>query len=218
MIPGLEADFSSLYLRRSDFLSFDRLPGFSKGKHTIPDRKSSSAAIWAKSLLEEELREEMKEVYNRSKRELGLRHGQIKKHLFEGGASVECKIFSFWIGADQDPADPGMAKIVRQINVFVPLADLPLNFDMVFPKSMEEIVLPLKGAPVFDELVPIFEEIVDRRGGSLTDDEEKGEVEYLSRDGSIRIFVKLHAKELVLRPRSQKSCLALLKDAQENLG
>lgn len=182
----------------------------------MPDRVGTSASVWAKSLLEEELRAEMKEVYNRSKSQLGFRHGQVKKSLFDGGGAVECPIFSFSISSGQDSEDPSLAKIVRQVNVAVPLAALPENFDGVFPKTMEEIVIPLRGSPSFDSLVPFFEEIVDRRGGSLTDDDENGEIEYTAKDGSIRLFVKLKAGELVLRPRSQKGCLALLKDAQEN--
>jgi hypothetical protein len=215
--PILEVKFRDLFLRRIDLVSFSKLTGFVKGKHSLPDKVNTSASFWAKSLLEEELREEMKEVYRLGKAELGLRHNQIKKNLFEGGGAVDCKYFSFSISSDQDSKDPTMAKIVRQVSIGVSLSELPNAFDKVFPKFLEEIVIPLNGNLGFHDLVPLFEDISDRRGGSVRDDEESGTIEYQSPDGSISFLLKLKEKEMILRPRSQKNCLALLKEAQENL-
>jgi len=216
MIEGLEANFNGLYLRRTDHRPFYRLPGFTRGKHTVPDRASASAAAWARALLETELRDEMKIVYGRAKSELKLRHGQVKKILVEGGGSVVAKDFSFSINADQDE-DPALARIVRQVHVFVPLESLSANFDAVFPKTLDEIVLPLLSLPDFDTLVPVFEAIADTRGGKVSDDEEAGEVEYTAPDGT-RLFVDLTARELVMRTKVAKSCLSLLRDARETLG
>ena len=158
----------------------------------------------------------MKIVYGRAKTELGLRHGQVKKILVEGGGSVVAKNFSFSINADQDE-DPALARIVRQIHVFVPLESLSANFDAVFPKTLDEIVLPLLSLPDFDTLVPVFETIADSRGGRVSDDEEEGTVEYTAPDGTL-LYVDVASRELVMRTKVAKSCLALLRDARETLG
>ncbi len=217
MNPFLGANFQNIFLRRIDLIPFSKLAGFIKGKHSLPDKVNTSASFWAKSLMEEDLRGEIQEIYQLGKSELGLRHSQIKKQSFEGGGGIDCRYFSFSISSDQDSHDPTMVKIVRQVNLGVSISELPLGFDKVFPKFLEEIVVPLKGKLVFSELVLLFEDMMDRRGGKVRDEEESGTIEYFSPDGAITLIIKIKDRELILKPRSQKSCLALLKEAQENL-
>jgi len=217
VIPGLMANFHGLFLRRVDHTSFAGLPGFQKGKHFEPEKFSSNADLWAKSLLEDQAKDEWKKVIDNCKRALGLRHSQVHRHFSEGCASVETSLFSFLIETGQDRRDPTRAFHSRRLKMKVGRRDLPASLDEIFPVSPHEIVVPIQLAPAFSELMDAFEDIRDLRGGELTDDEESGRLEYIFPKGKAILTVDILALELVLRSRLLKGPISLLEAAEENL-
>jgi hypothetical protein len=206
---------SKIHFRKLSFTPFARLPGFSKGRgHYVPEKASPSAVEWAKSLLDDNAQEELQLIYQRSKDILGLRHRQVRKSVEKGGGAVETDFFRYTFSISQSEADPAEVKTSREVTLLRPLEELPSALDLVFPDAMEEIVAPLDVAD-FDELVEHFEDLKDKWGGKLTDNETKGRICY-SND-FLTVDINTMDGELVIRPASATGCLPLLRIAEEHL-
>lgn len=210
LLPNFTINLTDLVLRKTDHIPFQKLPGFTRGRHFVPDKANSRALAWAQSLLREELGEELQLVYQNSKDELGLRHGQVKKEVGEGGGSVETPFFLFTIRVEQDETDFERVTIFREIQPRGPTAELPPRFDLVFPQTPDEVVLSVDGALSFDDLVEKFEAMRAQRGGRLRDDSETGQIRYTTQDGNVEMLVETKKSEMVIHSRSHLGALALL--------
>lgn len=199
--------------RKISYTPFARLPGFSKSRgHFVPERPSSAALDFARTLLDPNVQEELQLVYQRSKDVLALRHRQVKKNAEKSGGNVETEFFRYSFFLTQDEADPSQVKTVREVALLKGREELPAGLDLVFPDAMEEIVFEFEN-PGFDELVEHFEEVRDKWGGRLKDDETKGIIDYVTDVLALEADTKTN--EMVIRPVGATGCLPLLEIAQE---
>jgi hypothetical protein len=206
---------TNLRFRKLSFTPFARLPGFSKARgHYVPEKASPAAIDWAKSLLDENTQEELQLIYQRVKDILGLRRRQVAKSVEKGGGSIETEFFRYTLSISQSESDPEEVKVSREITLLKPLNELPPTLDLIFPDSPEEIVTNLE-VPDFDELVEQFEDLKEKWGGKLTENDVTGRIEYQG-DGFM-LEVDTKAAELVIRPAAATGCLALLKIAEDHL-
>jgi len=188
----LKPDFKSAYFRRQKAEPFNWLPGFTKSIHTVPDRHSDSANGWAQRLLAERVAEELQTVYENAKTILGLKSRELSKQGDTGAGTVDADMFRFSIETGQSSADPGEAFVLREYHLRVPYADLPENFDDIFPESANEFVLPLIGTNgKFRELVDSLEDVADDIDAKVTDNQTSGTIEVrLDDDTQISIDTK----------------------------
>jgi hypothetical protein len=205
----------NLLFRKLSFTPFARLPGFSKARgHFVPEKASPAALEWAKFLLEENIQEELQLIYQRSKDILGLRRREVKKGVEKGGGSVETEFFRYTLALSQSDSDPAEVKTSREVVLLRRLDELPPALDLIFPDAAEEIVAKIE-VPDFDDLVEHFEDLKDKWGGKLAENDVTGKIEYSAKD--FTLIVDTREGELVIRPITACGCLALLKIAEDHL-
>jgi hypothetical protein len=205
----------NLLFRKLSFTPFARLPGFSKARgHYVPEKASPAALDWAKSLLEENLQEELQLIYQRSKDILSLRRRDVKKNVEKGGGTVETEFFRYTLALSQSESDPAEVKTSREIVLLKSLRELPPTLDLIFPDAAEEIVAKIE-VPDFDELVEHFEDLKDKWGGKLAENDVTGKIEYSTKGFTLEVDTK--EGELVIRPVTASGCLPLLKIAEDHL-
>ncbi|MEL1248580.1 caspase family protein [Flavobacterium helocola] len=213
--PKLSLKFDSITLRRIIILDIRSAQGFKKN-HFIPEKNSPSGNSFIQSLFEQELKDEIQEVYVNTKEVLSFRKRQIEYGAESGYGNVENDVFRFFIEIEQNPLDPSQAKVTRKLQIRVNRNQLPENFDDIFPNQIDEIVIPIEGNIDFDELVEKFENLADEDGGKLSDNELKGEIEYQTYSGlSIKISTK--NMELIINPNRDMKCLELIDSSIEGL-
>lgn len=213
--PKLTLKFESAILRKVVELDVRRASGF-KNSHFAPDKIGSSGNSFIQSVFEEELSDEIQEIYENTKEILSLRKRHIEYGAVAGYGNVENEFFRFFIEVEQNPKEPREAKVTRKLQIRVNRNKLPENFDDIFPKQIDEIVLPIVGKIDFDDLVEKFENLEDEDGGKLSDNELKGEIEYQTYSG-LSIMIDTNELELVISPNRNMRCLELIDSTIEGL-
>ena len=161
-------------------------------------------------------KEEIQTIYENTKDILSLRKRQIETVAEQGGGSVECDVFRYYIDIEQSSTDPAEAKVTRKLVIRVKRSDLAENFDDIFPHQIDEIVIPYEGKFDFDDLVEKFENLEDIDGGKLYDNEMKGEIEYKTYSG-LSIKVNMEELEVVITPNRTMKCMELIDTSMEGL-
>lgn len=213
--PKLSLKFDSVTLQKIVIIDIRKASGFKKS-HFIPEKISSSGNSFIQNLFEQELKNEIQEVYENTKEVFSLRKRQIDYGAKSGYGNVENDFFRFFIEVEQNPHEPSQAKVTRKLQIRVNRNQLPENFDDIFPKQIDEIVLPIQGEIDFDELVERFENLADEDGGKLSDNELKGEIEYQTYSG-LSITINTSDMELIINPNRTMKCLELIDSSIEGL-
>jgi hypothetical protein len=131
----LQPDFAGEYFRGEEMRPFKSLPGFSPSKrHRVPDGVSDSADDWARRLLSDEIAEEVQTVYEHARDVLKLKSSDVDKQEGTGTGTVDTEFFRFSVEAGQSKKDHREAVVRREIQLRVPHADLPDEFDDIFRK------------------------------------------------------------------------------------
>jgi hypothetical protein len=202
------------FLRRRSSVAIRELPGFVRGRHRLPTEHGRGAEQFVHELGEPALATEIREIYERAKRLLGLRRRDLAQALARGGGNVETPQFQFALELGLDPADFTCALWQRRVVLLVGPHALPGQFDEVFPVACDELVVPFVGREVsFDVIVDRLEDFADVHGGEVAEQEANGFASLATVDGS-RIALDLVAGELSLRLAGVVGCRELLLEAQ----
>lgn len=214
MSLGLQLLPERAFLRRRTSIAIREMPGFTRGRHRLPHEHGRGAEQLIHELGETTLAAEIREVYERTKRLLGLRRRELVQALAQGGGNVEAPQFQFALELGPDPADFTCALWQRRVVLLVGPLALPGEFDELFPVACDELVVPFVGADVsFDMLVERLEDFADVHGGEVVEAEAVGFASLATPDGS-RIGLDLGAGELSLRFTGVEGCRELLLEAQ----
>jgi len=214
-LPKLSLKFDSTTLRRVLTIDVRKASGYKKS-HYVPDKLSSSGNSFIQSVFEEEVKEEIQVIYQNTKEILSLRKRQIIYNAEAGYGNVENDFFRFFLEVVQSQEDPNCARVTRKLQIRVKRNELPENFDDIFPKQIDEIVIPVEGEIDFDELVERFENLEYADGGKLYDNELKREIEYQTYSG-LSILLKINEMELIITPNRTMKCLELIDSSMEGL-
>lgn len=158
-------------LRRTEVELYKNFPGYVKGRNSEPNRHCASAESWAQRLTEEEIKQEIEDVYKNAKVIFGYKKRECEKDP-EGGF-LATPPFRYRVTAFQDEDDFRSIKTTRVLELRMDMGSLPEGFDTVFPKMFEDLYIPVTGAINFDELTEAFEELEENGHGELRDEEGK---------------------------------------------
>ena len=206
--PKLQLDFNGMELKGREIEQVKRLSGFQKG-YFIPDRVNRTGNDFIQKISAAEIKDEIQEIYESCKSILGLKRRDIVKEADEGGGSIETPFFRYYLDISQHDSDPGLAVINRRLIIRVSRSELPDDFDDIFPKQLDEIVIPIKGTLDFDDLVEKFENLEDTVGGSLKEDDSNGIIIFTSKEG-ITIKIETESNLMVIKPNTPLRCLGLI--------
>jgi hypothetical protein len=202
------------FLRRRSSIAIRELPGFVRGRHRLPTEHGRGAEQFVHALGEPALAAEIREIYERAKRLLGLRRRDLVQALAQGGGNVDAPQFQFALELGLDPGDVTCALWQRRVVLLVGPRALPGEFDQVFPVACDELVVPFEVREVsFDVLVDRLEDFADVHGGQVAEEQAIGFASLATADGS-RIGLDLAAGELSLRFLGVEGCRELLLEAQ----
>jgi hypothetical protein len=211
---GLQLQPERAFLRRRTTVEIRELPGFQRGRHRLPTEHGRGAEDFVHALGEPVLAAEVREVYERAKRVLGLRRRDLVQAITRGGGNVEAPQFQFALELGLDPRDFTHARWQRRVVLLMGPARLPGDFDEVFPVACDEVVVPFIGRDVsFDALVERLEDFAELHGGEVAEEQAIGSAKLATTDGS-RIELDLVARELSLRFVGVAGCRELLLEAQ----
>ncbi|PCI22407.1 MAG: hypothetical protein COB67_13445 [SAR324 cluster bacterium] len=215
---GFQLKADEIYLRSFTYQSIARLPSYKKGnKRKLSNQITSSTLAFVHGLYEEDVKLEIKEIYQQAKQVLSLRRRDIEKDVFLGGGSLDTDIFRYDLEIEQNPEDPTEAMLTRRLYLRSSDSKLPENFDDIFPIQLDEVVVPLDGMLDFDDIVERFEDLEEEHGGHLIEDEDEGTIQYRTSAG-LTVLISVGEQELILRPQSRSGCLELLEQAKIGLG
>lgn len=210
--PYVTPDFAKAYFAGAETRSFKSLPGFTwKKKHSVPVAQSDSADAWARRLLSDEVAEEVQTVYATAKDVLKLKSRDIDKQEDVGAGSVDTEFFRFAIEAGQSTKDPGNAVVRREIRLRVPHAELPEDFDAIFPKRVDKLVLPLPGSKgQFKQLIDAIEDAAEKIGAEVEEDPTKGTIDLRLSDGTM-LALNTEREIMTVSGAGTDGCLAMIE-------
>jgi len=198
------------FFRKWEKRNFSRLPGFTRKKgHFVPTKVNSAASQFASELLNEEILEESKTVYDNAKSVLGLKRSEIKRTVGEGTASVDSDFFRMNWNSGQDQEDPSLAVIKRILWLRGSLEDLPADFDTIFPVRPNTFVIPIEGDLDFDEIADGLEALEDATGGTFHEDQDNELASITLQDG-MKLTIMVRESELVITKAGERGILSLL--------
>lgn len=132
------------------------------------------------------------------------------RQVQSGDDSVDTDFFRFSVTVDQNPSDPGEARIQREISLRVPRVDLPDDFDDIFPNGMEEMVIPIPGSRgSFKKLIDAVEDLADELRATSSDNPAKGTIELTLSDGTGLVFFTTE-ELMVISVAGTSGCLAII--------
>jgi hypothetical protein len=186
------------YLESVKTGSIKSLPGFNRKTHFVPTYKSESATTFIRTLIGDQIDEEIQNYYQSIKSELGLRHKEVDQSCGDGEGSIDTDYFRFSVEVHQHSEDFADYELVRRLILRNGWEAKSKEIDLIFGKMFELVVIEVKpDANDYDELVDMFENLEEQHGGTLEDDEPNTRITYISQDG-VRIFIDLFQGRLTL--------------------
>jgi hypothetical protein len=190
--PAVPADASLAaisFRNNSEFLEgaetgeIRRLPGFTRGKHTVPTEASGSAEAWCQRLLTERVAEELQELYEAARRALNARRKDVRKADDTSGGDLDTAAFRYSIETGQNPDDPAEYIIRRRLELRDGWDAHRAAIDEIFGNEFDRLVVEFERMDdAFDALVERLEDIQESRGGEVRDDDRAQRATY-ERDG-----------------------------------
>ncbi len=156
-------------LRRTETELYKNFPGYVKGRNSEPKRHCTSAETWATNLTQEEIKQEIEDVYKNAKTIFGFKKRECEKDP-EGGF-LATPPFRYTVTAYQDKEDFRSITTTRVLELRLEMGSIPADLDKVFPKIFEDLYIPITGTINFDDLTDAFEDLEDDGHGELTDEE-----------------------------------------------
>jgi len=211
-LAGLQLQQDEMFFRKVETSPIQRLPGFNRRTHFIPDRINRRVDDFIASLLQPSIEEELETIYANCRDILGLRRREITKTLGTGNGNIDTSLFRFQIDTKQNPEDPAESMVDRRLVLLIEATAIPEGLERVFPVMPNEIVIPIDGDLNYDDLVDKFEDVKDANGGTLDDNDRTGLIEYTAPDGVVFI-ISAFEQELVIKPRATASFANMLAAA-----
>jgi hypothetical protein len=214
-LPDFKFNYTRAIFRKIDYEKIKDAEGFKSG-YKIPKWKNSNSVGFVQKVFEPEIEREIQEIYENTKSVTGLRKAQIEYGSSLDGGSVECPLFRYYVEVDLEESNLSKAKITRKLEIRIPRAEIPEGFDTIFPIYLDELIIPIEGEMDFDDIVNKFENLKEAQGGSLSDNESKEIMEYITKGGT-SITIDVQQKELIITHYSPMRSLDLVDKSIDDL-
>lgn len=133
--------------------------------------------------------DELQELQNRAKKELGIRLQDMRLAVADGQGSLDSKIFRYSIDTMQNPEKPSEYLIVRRLRLRSGWAAYREPLSAVLPDDFGLFVVEFDGAVVeYDALLVMLENIADATAAEIDADVKRHRVIYASSDGTKFVF------------------------------
>ena len=185
ILSNIVLKYSDAYLESVETGPIRSLDGFQPGFHTVPDRLSDSADAWVCRLLEEDIAEEIQKTYSDAKDALKFRRRESSRESNVEGGSIDTPVFRYMVEARQNPDDASEFAICRSLILRQGWQAKREEISDLFGHEFDCLVIEIEDGDVrFDEVVDKLEDVEQRSGGRLEEDDRKKRAEYVSEDGA----------------------------------
>ncbi len=148
--------------------SVKQLPGFRKGRHTVPDSLSPATQSFFARIIAERVAGEGEEWFQRAKTELKTKRKELTLEVTSPGAMLTAKDFIFEISYALEPDDPGRFGGQHLLHDLRGERVGAAAFDRLFAGLFNEIVFDLTKGVSVEEVIDAVEEL-DESGGMTVD-------------------------------------------------
>lgn len=207
--------FSELFLRRVDEKHPRELQGFKKG-NSAPKWVNDTTRKFIQESAGKDIEEEIQIVYENAKKILQLTRSEIQKTIKRGHGTIKTDQFRYELSIFQHNEKPAVAVIKRTIVITTPTDQLTKKFNEIFPNYPDEVVIPLEESLGYDRLVELFEGLEKTRGGTVSDDDSKGQITY-ENTNQVRFVVDLEAMEMIIYPGFGLTPTTMIETAIDDL-
>ncbi|MES2728288.1 MAG: caspase family protein [Bacteroidota bacterium] len=176
-LPKMKLNLDNLKMRLIEIQDVEKLSGF-KQTHIVPLKVYQRGNDFVRSIYWQTIINEIQTIYENSKSTLKLKRRDIQKEESTDGISIENPIFKYYHGINQHYTNPAKSIITRELIIKVDFNKLPVLFSFIFPKQINEILIPIEDEIDFDDLVDKFENLKEEFGGKLKDDDNTGIIIY----------------------------------------
>ena len=214
LLSKIELRNTDTYLENVKTGPIRSLDGFTPRIHTVPKHHSDSADEWVSRLLDTRVAEILQEIYLASKGRLGLRRRDTRKEATMGSGNLDTPMFRYVIETMQNPDNPQEYAIIQQVSLRDNWETYTAELDDIFGGEFEKLVVEFDSRGIsFDELVDALEEVEERNGGFVEENDRDERVVYQTDEGEQFIF-DLARKRFEIAIRGKK-CIELLRKVQE---
>jgi len=214
-LPDFKLNYSKAIFRKIDYERIKDAEGFKKN-YSIPKWINAATIAFVQQVFMPDIEKEVQEVYENTKEIFGLKKSDIDYDASLGGGSVKCAFFRYYIDVELDEEDLSQAIFTRKVEIRVSRSELPKDFDSIFPIYVDELVIPIEGHIDFDDIVNKFENLAESQGGSVSDNEMKQTMEYVT-EGGTSITIDVEASELIITHYSPMRTLDLIDKSIDDL-
>ena len=187
-LAGISLRNNSEFLEGMETGKIQRLDGFTRGLHTVPTQTSESAEAWCQRLLTHRVAEELQELYEASRKALNARRRDVRKADDAGSGDLDTAAFRYSIETGQNPDAPAEYIIRRRLELREGWDAHRAAIDEIFGNEFDRLVVEFERMDdTFDALIEKLEDIQERQGGGLHDDDRTKRATY-ERDGVTFIF------------------------------
>jgi hypothetical protein len=160
--------------------------------------------------------EELQTIVSNARDILKLKFRELKKNDDEqGSGTVDADAFRFAIQVDQDSDDFTDAVLRREIRLRMAHAQLPENFDGIFPKDVDTLVMPLRNTEGrFNEL----RDAIEDRGLDIEDANETTQRIKVRLGGGARITIDMRRGRMTVRIPATSGALSIIQEFDANGG
>jgi len=153
----------TLYSKKDSYLR--NLPGFIKGRHTVPKEFSSYHNTWIKNLATEIIDHEISEILEELRGRLKFKRTDfLNKNIHDGVGYLETKYFDYRIEIEQSCEDPGSITISRFLENYIHNKIIEnVEFNLIFKNKFEIIKIPVSTPLDMEALIDRVEEYNDEK-------------------------------------------------------
>lgn len=172
------------YLQGAETGLVRQLPGFDSRIHSAPRHLSSSAESWIARLLDSKIREEVDDLYQKTRSLMKVSRQDVLVEIDTGEGQLDCPSFRYSVVATQNPDDAREYLIDRRLELRSEWITHENEILKMFGNLVTDLVLEFAGTdPDFATLVDTLDRIAQRDGGKVTDHAAKQRVLYQTPHG-----------------------------------
>jgi hypothetical protein len=188
-LANIKFHASNDYLEGMETGAIRRLQGFDSKRHAVPVAVTNAANAWVQRLLTARIDEEIQKIYLSAKGAMKLRRSDMRKDLRDGSADLSTPAFHYFIEAMQSPNDAAEYSILRRLSLRENWEQFRDQIGQIFRDEFDLVVVEFDaGSITFDDLVARLEDVTDRAGGTVQDDDRYGRVSYVGSAGASIVF------------------------------
>ena len=210
-------DLENIKIIRHDTTPIYKADWFDKRKgHFISDSYNQRTSSFIREKENQNIVDEIQEVYLQTKDILNLKKQQIEKNVSQDGGYVDTEFFRYQVFVDQEERNPDRFEYYRILKLRKDRNKYNTAFDNIFPYSFHKIIFPFSGKLNFDDMVDKLEDYKISNGGKLNDNENENIIDYIFSNGLL-LNINFNNNEISFNSESARGCISLIDEFSKQI-